>query len=140
MSFCHAATCISHIYTYIPSLLGVPPTSSRRSHSSRSSQGPELSAQCDTEACHRLPVLHMAVYIRQGYSLHSSQPLLPLPCPQVCSLPLCLYPCPLTKKYFGDFPVGPVAETPSFQCRGPGLDPWSGSRILHVVVELYKLQ
>ena len=27
----------------------------------------------------------------------------------------------------GDFPGGPVAETPSSQCRGPGFDPWSGN-------------
>ena len=25
-----------------------------------------------------------------------------------------------------DFPGGPVAKTPCSQCRGPGLDPWSG--------------
>ena len=24
----------------------------------------------------------------------------------------------------GDFPGGPVANTPRFQCRGPGFDPW----------------
>ena len=27
----------------------------------------------------------------------------------------------------GDFPGGPVAVTPSSQCRGPGFDPWSGN-------------
>ena len=26
-----------------------------------------------------------------------------------------------------DFPGGPVAKTPSSQCRGPSLDPWSGN-------------
>ena len=26
-----------------------------------------------------------------------------------------------------DFPGGPVAKTPSSECRGPGLDPWSGN-------------
>ena len=32
-------------------------------------------------------------------------------------------PC-LKMKYLGDFPGGPVAKTLSFQCRGPGFDPW----------------
>ena len=27
----------------------------------------------------------------------------------------------------GDFPGGPVAKTPSSQCRGPGFNPWSGN-------------
>ena len=31
--------------------------------------------------------------------------------------------------------VAPVAETPSFQCRGPGFHPWSGNRIPHVTAE-----
>ena len=26
-----------------------------------------------------------------------------------------------------DFAGGPVAKTPSSQCRGPGFDPWSGN-------------
>ena len=26
-----------------------------------------------------------------------------------------------------DFPGGPVAKSPSSQCRGPGFDPWSGN-------------
>ena len=33
-----------------------------------------------------------------------------------------------TKKFlFGDFPGGPVAQTPCSQCKRAGLDPWSGS-------------
>ena len=27
----------------------------------------------------------------------------------------------------GDFPGGPVAKTPRFQCKGRGLHPWSGN-------------
>ena len=27
----------------------------------------------------------------------------------------------------GTFPGGPVAKTPSSQCRGPWFDPWSGN-------------
>ena len=30
--------------------------------------------------------------------------------------------------YFGDFPHGPVAKTPGCQCRGPGFDPYQGTR------------
>ena len=26
-----------------------------------------------------------------------------------------------------DFPGGPVAKSPHFQCRGPGFNPWSGT-------------
>ena len=26
-----------------------------------------------------------------------------------------------------DFPGGPVAKTPCYQCRGPGFDPWLGN-------------
>ena len=26
-----------------------------------------------------------------------------------------------------DFPGGPMAKTPCFQCRGPGFDPYSGN-------------
>lgn len=32
-----------------------------------------------------------------------------------------------SKRYSGDFPRGPVAETPSSQCQGPGLNPWWGT-------------
>ena len=42
-----------------------------------------------------------AVCTCQCSSLHSSHPLLPLPCPQVCCLRLCLYPCPLKKILWG---------------------------------------
>ena len=28
-----------------------------------------------------------------------------------------------------------MAETPSFQCRGPGFHPWSGNQIPHVTAE-----
>ena len=29
------------------------------------------------------------------------------------------------RKYFGDFPGGQVAKTLHYQCRRPGLDPWT---------------
>ena len=34
-----------------------------------------------------------------------------------------------------DFPGGPVARTPCSQCRGPGLDPWSGNYIPHTATK-----
>ena len=42
---------------------------------------------------HWLSVLHMEMYMFQGYSLKSSHPPLPLLCPKVCSLCLCLLRC-----------------------------------------------
>ena len=41
--FCHTSTWISHRYTYVPSLLNLPPTS-QPSHPSRLPQSPELSS------------------------------------------------------------------------------------------------
>ena len=35
----------------------------------------------------------------------------------------------------GDFPGGPVARTPSSQCRGPGFNPWSGNWIPHAATK-----
>ena len=31
------------------------------------------------------------------------------------------------RRMSGAFPRGPVAETPSSQCRGPGFNPWLGN-------------
>ena len=36
----------------------------------------------------------------------------------------------------GDFPGGPVAKTPSSQCRGPGFDTWSGNWIPHATTKI----
>ena len=33
----------------------------------------------------------------------------------------------VTRKASEDFPGGPVAKTPSSQCRGPRFNPWSGN-------------
>ena len=32
-----------------------------------------------------------------------------------------------------EFPGGPVARTPCFHCRRPGVNPWSGTKILQAV-------
>ena len=61
-----------------------------------------------TEHWVELPVLHssfpLAIYFTYGkfdsgqcYSLNASHPLLPLQCPQVCSLCLCLYSSPANR-------------------------------------------
>ena len=34
-----------------------------------------------------------------------------------------------------DFPGVPVVKTPRSQCRGPGLDPWSGNWIPHAAAK-----
>ena len=44
-----------------------------------------------------------------------------------------------TELYKGHFPGGPVAETPSSQCRGPGYDPWSGNQIPHAAAKRSKV-
>ena len=38
-------------------------------------------------------------------------------------------------KSYRNFPGGPVAETPHSQCRGPGLDLWSGNYSSHITTK-----
>ena len=42
-------------------------------------------------------ILHMVMYMFQCYSLNSSYPLLPWPCPKVCFLCRCLHCCPANR-------------------------------------------
>ena len=70
VSFCFTTKWISYMYTFIPSLLSLPPT--RPSHPSRPSQSMELSSLWYTEDSHQLSILYMAVYTCQFYSLNSS--------------------------------------------------------------------
>lgn len=35
----------------------------------------------------------------------------------------------------GGFPGGPVAQAVHSQCRGPGIDPWSGNEILQTTTK-----
>ena len=82
--FCHISTWISRRYTYVPSLLNLPPVSH-----------PIPSLQVVTEHWAELPVSHsrfpLALYFTYGvymlpcYSVNSPHPPLPTPCPQVCS-------------------------------------------------------
>ena len=76
-------------YIYSPSLLSLPPNS--LSHPSRSSQITRLGFLCYTASSHCLSILHIIVYICQCYFLNLSHPYLPLLCPQVHSLHLCLH-------------------------------------------------
>ena len=89
VGFCHTMMWISHKYTYVSPLLNLPP----RTY-------PIPSFCIVTEYQIELPVLYsnfalpMVIYMFQCYSLNSFYPLLPLLCPEVCSLCLCLYSCP----------------------------------------------
>ena len=84
-----------YIYPHSPSLLSLPPT--LPIPPSRSSQSIELISRCYAAASHQLSILHLAVYTCQCCSLTSSQLPLPPLCPQVRSLCLCLYSCPVTR-------------------------------------------
>ena len=68
-----------------------PPTPS---HSSRLSQSTRLSFLHQRANSHLLSILHMVRCMFPCCSLHSSHPLLPPLCPEVCSLCLCLHCCP----------------------------------------------
>ena len=68
--FFNSSATISHKYTYIPSLLSLPPLSP--SHSSRSSQSTRLGSLCHTATSHQLSILPC-------YFLHSFTLSLPTP-------------------------------------------------------------
>ena len=55
--FCCTALWISHMYTYIPSLFYLPPTTTPSSHPSRLSQSLGLSSLCYTVTPHQLSIL-----------------------------------------------------------------------------------
>ena len=103
VGICHTTTWVSHKYTHVPSLLNLlppppPHPTSSPSHPSRLSRSTKLGFLCYTAASHCLSVLHVGVYVRQCYSVHSSLPLLPLLGPQVHFLRLCLYFCPTAQQ------------------------------------------
>ena len=83
---------ISHNYTTITSILSTPPLPPP--YPSWPSQSARLGSLCSTAASHQLSVLHMAVYMCRCYFLHACRPLLPLLCPQVHCLRLCLHSFP----------------------------------------------
>ena len=93
--FCCTTSWISHIYniyTYIPSLLRFPPTSTPHPT--------VLEHRVELPVLHSdipLALLHMVMYMLQCYSLDLSHPLPSLLCLQVCPLCLCLYSCPVNR-------------------------------------------
>ena len=68
LGFCHISTWISHRYTYVPSLLNLPPTPTP-SHSSRLSQSTSLSSLSHTANSHWLSTLQRVVYMLPHCSL-----------------------------------------------------------------------
>ena len=96
VGFCHAATWISHNYTYISSLLSFlsfPP-----SHLSRLSQNTRLDSMCYAATFHPPSISHMIVYECHCYFLNLSHPHSPPLCPQLSSLlgslvPFIYIPC-----------------------------------------------
>ena len=89
VGFCHATMQLSHNYTYITSLLNLPPLLSP--YPFRSSQSTRLGSLCLKATSCQLSLLHMTVYICQCYFLHLSHSLLLPMCPQVHSLYLSLH-------------------------------------------------
>ena len=86
-----------YLLVYISPSSRCPPTPCPPSCLSRSSQSARLGSACYTAPSFQLSVLHVVVYVCQCYFLHSSHPLLPLLCPQVCSRCLCLHSFPTNR-------------------------------------------
>ena len=82
VGFRHTSTWISHRYTYVPSLLKLPPFSHTSSHASRLS-ATDGSFPCHATNYHWLSSLHMVLYMIPCSSLNPSYPLFPSLCPQV---------------------------------------------------------
>ena len=98
VGFYHTISRICHNYTYIYiniyiSLLGLPPLPSKLLSWPLF---PSAITECQaglpmSYSSFPLAISHTIVYARQCYFLNSSHPFLPLLCPQVHSLCLCLY-------------------------------------------------
>ena len=73
-----------------PSWASLPPSIS--SHPSRLSQR-QIGATWITQKFHWQSILYMTIHMFQGYSLNLSHSLIPLLCPQICSIFLCLECC-----------------------------------------------
>ena len=82
VDFCHMSTWISHRYTYVPSSLSLPPTSS---HPSRLSQSPSLSSPSQTANLHRLFYIWWRVCFHAALSFRLTLSFL-APCPGPTSL------------------------------------------------------
>ena len=77
-------------YMSSPSWASLPPSIS--SHPSRLSQR-QIGATWITQKFHWQSILYMTIHMFQGYSLNLSHSLIPLLCPQICSIFLCLECC-----------------------------------------------
>ena len=92
VGFFHTTPWISHRHTYVSSLLNLPTTSHHpTSLGYHTALG--MSSLSHTANAHWLSILHVVMHIFQCHSLHSSPPLLPPLCPQVCSVCLHLHCC-----------------------------------------------
>ena len=84
--FCHTTMQIGHNYTYIPSLLRLPPLP--KSHPSRSSARARLGSLCHTATSHHPSTRYPTVYACWCYSLHLPHslplPLCPKSIPYIC--------------------------------------------------------
>ena len=75
-SFCKTKR-FSYMYTYIPFLLVLPPTSILQTHYFRSPQNPELSSLCYITGCHWPSVLYMVcIYVSPSLLIHSPLPIM----------------------------------------------------------------
>ena len=89
VGFCHISTWISYGSIYVPTL----PTSTL-STPLCCQRSLDLSSLHHTEISIGYLILHVVMHMVQRCSLTLSHPVLPLLCPQICSLWLHLYCCP----------------------------------------------
>ena len=87
---------VNQPYVYICALRLEPP-SPTPFHPSGSSQSTKLSSLCYKEVSCKLSILHMVAYTHQSPSPNLSHPPLTSLCPQVHSVSLCLYSCPMNR-------------------------------------------
>ena len=73
IGFCCTTMQMNHNYTYITSILSLPPLP--HPSPSRSSQSARLGSLCYIATSYQLFILHMIVYICQCYFIHQSHPL-----------------------------------------------------------------
>ena len=96
VGFCHTSIQINHRYTYVLSLLNLPPTPTP-SQPSRVSQSTRFELPASYSESPQLSTSHMVMYMFPRYSLKLSHPLPPPLCLQVFSLCLHLHCCPANR-------------------------------------------
>ena len=97
VSFCYTMNWISYMYTYIPSLLDLPPTPTPNpthlGHHRAPSWAPCVIQQVPTSY---LFYTWQCRYVNPNLSIHPTPPSL-FPCPHIHSLQLRLYSCPANR-------------------------------------------